>query len=149
MIKIKRTEAGNKDFLDLVNQLNDELKERDGDEYSFFSQFNKVDTTFHVVVAYEDGKAAGCGAIKPFDEETTELKRMYTSRESRRKGVASKILSELEEWAGELKYKACILETGNRQREAIKMYMKNGYRKIPNYGQYKGITSSVCFKKKI
>ena len=41
----------------------------------------------------------------------------------------------------------CILETGKRQAEAIRLYKKSGYDIIPNYGQYAGIENSVCFKK--
>ena len=74
---------------------------------------------------------------------------MYTLPESRRKGIATKILSELEKWASELSYKKCILETGKRQPEAIELYKKNGYKNISNYGQYKEIENSICFEKKI
>ena len=55
----------------------------------------------------------------------------------------------LEKWAGELGYKKCILETGKKQPEAISLYKKNGYKPIPNYGQYTGIDNSVCFEKLI
>ena len=76
-----------------------------------------------------------------------EVKRMYTLPEFRGQGYAAKILLELENWAKELGYKSCVLETGKRQPEAIQLYKKNGYRIIPNYGQYKGIKNSICFEK--
>ena len=76
-----------------------------------------------------------------------EIKRMYTSPESRGKGIASSVLSELEGWASELSYEKCILETGKKQPEAIGLYEKNGYKTIPNYGQYAGIENSLCFEK--
>ncbi len=44
---------------------------------------------------------------------------MYTLAEYRGKGIATKILNELEGWATELSYKTCVLETGKRQQEAI------------------------------
>jgi GNAT superfamily N-acetyltransferase len=78
-----------------------------------------------------------------------EVKRMYTAEEARSKGIASMILAELEKWAAELNYAKCILETGLRQPEAIALYIKNGYKTIPNYGQYAGIENSVCFMKTI
>jgi GNAT superfamily N-acetyltransferase len=74
---------------------------------------------------------------------------MYVSPERRNKGIASKILSELETWAGELSCKKCILETGLKQPDAIHLYRKNGYQSIPNWGQYVGVENSVCFEKKI
>jgi GNAT superfamily N-acetyltransferase len=74
---------------------------------------------------------------------------MYTSPEHRGKGIASKVLAELERWAAELSYQTCILETGKKQPEAIALYKKNGYKLIPNYGQYAEAENSVCFEKKI
>ena len=74
---------------------------------------------------------------------------MYTSPESRGKGIATKILYELELWAAELLYEKCILETGKKQPDAIGLYKKNGYKLIQNYGQYAGIEYSLCFAKEI
>jgi GNAT superfamily N-acetyltransferase len=91
----------------------------------------------------------GCGAIKEYAPNTMEIKRMYTLPESRGKGIASKVLTELEIWAAELSYEKCILETGKKQPEAIGLYKKNGYKLIPNYGQYAEIENSVCFEKDI
>ena len=68
---------------------------------------------------------------------------------SRGKGIATKILSEMERWAAELGYARCILETGKRQPEAIQLYRKNAYAQIPNFGQYAGIENSLCFEKKL
>ena len=73
---------------------------------------------------------------------------MYTSPGSRGKGIATRILIELEKWAIALFCEKCILETGKRQAEAIALYKKNGYQLIPNYGQYAGIENSLCFEKK-
>jgi GNAT superfamily N-acetyltransferase len=72
---------------------------------------------------------------------------MYVSPSHRNKGNASKILYELENWARELSYKKCILETGKKQLEAISLYKKNGYTLTENYGQYAGVENSVCFEK--
>lgn len=149
MIQLIRTNSGNADFISLVKHLDAELAIRDGDEHSFYDQFNKIDTIKHVVVAYENDIPIACGAIKEFDPTTMELKRMYTLPVHRGKGMATKVLTELETWAKELNYKKCILETGKKQPEAIKLYKKNGYNVIPNYGQYSGMENSVCFEKEI
>ena len=76
-----------------------------------------------------------------------EVKRMFTLPESRGKGIATKVLNELENWASELGYAKCMLETGKRQPEAVRLYQKNGYKQIPNYGQYINMDNSVCFEK--
>lgn len=149
MIKLIRTDAANKDLVTLVRHLDAYLAVTDGEEHSFYDQYNKLDAIKFVVLAYENEKPLGCGAIKEFDPDTMEVKRMYVSPESRGKGIASKILSELEKWASELSYARCILETGNKQHEAIALYKKNGYQLIPNYGQYAGVENSLCFEKQL
>ena len=147
MIKVIRTDSDNQDFIELVKYLDAYLAEKDGDDHSFYAQFNKVDKIRHVVVAYDNDEPVACGAIKQHTSTTVEIKRMYTSPESRGKGIATKVLTELEVWATELCYKKCILETGKRQPEAIRLYKKNGYKLIPNYGQYAEVDNSVCFEK--
>jgi GNAT superfamily N-acetyltransferase len=149
MIKIIRTDSDNQDFIELVRRLDADLAERDGDDHSFYDQFNKIIKIKHVVVVYENDEPVGCGAIKAFNPDTVEVKRMYTAPERRGKGTATRILSELERWAVELSYTRCVLETGKRQPEAIRLYEKNGYTSIPNYGQYVGVENSVCFEKKL
>ena len=147
MISLVRTNSENPDFLNLVKFLDADLAVRDGDEHSFYSQFNKVDKIRYVVVAYQDSTAVGCGAIKELSAEAMEIKRMYVQPDLRKLGVATQILSELENWTKELHYRKCILETGRKQPEAIALYSKNGYRRIPNYGQYQGVENSMCFEK--
>jgi putative acetyltransferase len=147
MINIIRTSSDNNDFISLVKLLDADLAIRDGREHSFYAQYNKIDKLKYVVVAYEDENPAGCGAIKEYAPGIMEVKRMFVLPELRGKGIATKVLSELEAWAGELSYKKCILETGKRQPEAIRLYQKNGYTSIPNYGQYTGMDNSVCFEK--
>jgi GNAT superfamily N-acetyltransferase len=76
-----------------------------------------------------------------------EVKRMYILAPYRGKGTASGVLIQLEKWAAEMNYSHCILETGIRQPDAIRLYGKNGYLPIPNYGQYAGVENSRCFEK--
>ncbi|PWJ43964.1 GNAT family N-acetyltransferase [Sediminitomix flava] len=149
MITLKRTDASNLDFKKLVQFLDIELAIIDGDDHSFYAQYNKTDHIKSVVVAYNNGQAVGCGAIKEFDNESTEVKRMYVDNSVRNKGIASLVLKELENWASELGYKFTVLETGLRQQDAIALYQKNGYQVIPNYGQYIGVDNSRCFQKEL
>lgn len=147
MIQIKRTDSNNPHFQLLVRELDLELKVRDGDDHAFYAQYNKSDSIKFVVVAYENSVPVGCGALKEYDSDTMEVKRMYVPLEYRGKGIASFVLKDLEKWAAELGYKKCILETGENQPEAIKLYSKNNYIRIPNYGQYVGVDASKCFEK--
>ncbi len=147
VIKIRRTNSDDKDFIELVKWLDADLAKRDGNEHAFYAQFNKIDKIKYVVVAYENDNPIACGVIKEYAPGIMEIKRMYTLPGSRGKGIATQILIELEKWAAELFFEKCILETGKRQTEAIALYNKNGYKLIPNYGQYTGIENSLCFEK--
>ncbi|MEQ8623321.1 MAG: GNAT family N-acetyltransferase [Vicingaceae bacterium] len=146
-MNLLRTNSYNKDIIPLVKHLDVYLTEKDGEDHAFYDQFNRIDSLNQVVIAYENNNAVGCGAIKAFSPDAVEIKRMFTLPERRGKGIASKILMELERWARELKYKKCVLETGIKQTEAIQLYHKKGYELIPNYGQYKGVKNSRCFEK--
>jgi putative acetyltransferase len=144
-----RTNSENADFIKLVALLDADLKFRDGADHAFYSQFNKIDKIKYTVIAYENEIPVGCGAFREYSPGTVEVKRMYVLENTRGKGIATKILSELEKWAGELNYSHCVLETGKNQPEALGLYKKNGYSIIPNFGQYQNVENSVCFKKKL
>ena len=146
---IVRTNSANKDFIDLVCLLDKELAERDGDDHEFYHQFNNIDVLNHALILYESNRPIACGAIKKFDDNSAEVKRMYTCIDARGRGIATQVLIALEEWAKELGFTNTVLETGKRQPEAIALYQKNNYQIIPNYGQYQGIENSVCFKKEL
>lgn len=149
MVHLERTDSTHGDFIELVRRLDAELADRDGGEHSFYDQFNKIDKIRYVVVAYKEGQAVSCGAIKELEPGVMEVKRMYTLPEHRGKGIAAQVLGELERWAAELGCEKCVLETGKRQPEAIALYTKSGYQVTPNYGQYVGVENSVCFEKEI
>ncbi|BDD12277.1 N-acetyltransferase (plasmid) [Fulvitalea axinellae] len=146
--KLLRTESTHEDFVSLVRHLDAELAIKNGDNHDFFAQYNKIDTLQHVVVVYNpEGQPVSCGAIKPFDENSVEVKRMYTLTEHRGKGYAGVVLNNLEQWASELGYERCVLETSADFHEAIGLYQKKGYKPIPKYGQYIEVESSRCFQK--
>ncbi|OPB93236.1 GNAT family N-acetyltransferase [Elizabethkingia ursingii] len=147
MITINRTDSENKDFQDLIYKLDTDLAERNGEKNDFFAQFNKTNLIQNVIVAYSDNIPVGCGAIKVYDNNTMEVKRMFVLKEQRGKNIAGTILNNLEQWAKELSYNKCILETGDKMPEAIGLYRKSGYKQIPNYGQYENVESSLCFEK--
>lgn len=146
-MKTLRTTSENPDFQNLVKQLDAYLAVMDGNEHAFYNQFNKIDMLKNCIVIFDNEEAVACGAIKELDSKSMEVKRMFTLPEKRGKGLASKILNELETWAKELGYEKTILETGKRQTEAVALYNKFGYNVIPNYGQYIGVDNSVCFEK--
>ena len=149
MLTLIRTNSENKNFQNLVLELDKDLAKKNGDTNDFFAHYNKTDLIKNVVVALNDYLPVGCGAMKEFDNSTMEIKRMYVTIEMRGKGVAVAVLNDLESWAKELGYKKCVLETGDKMLEAIGLYKKSGYKIIKNYGQYENIESSICFEKEL
>jgi len=149
MLKLCRTNTNDTDFAALVILLDADLKQSDGDEHDFYNQYNGIDSIKYVIVAYLDGTPVGCGAIKEFDKKSVEVKRMYTDTHYRGRKIASRVLGALENWALELGYKRCVLETGKKQPEAVQLYLKNHYEIIENYGQYVGVENSICFEKNL
>ena len=148
MFSLVRTNSENIDFISLTKLFDAFLIEIDGDEKDFFAQYNQIYLD-KVVVCYENDIALGCGAIKDYNSETAEIKRMFVLPELRGKSIASKILSELENWAKELNFISVHLETSQKLESAITLYRKFGYMDIPNYGQYVGVESSMCMKKSL
>ncbi|MEO9479796.1 MAG: GNAT family N-acetyltransferase [Maribacter dokdonensis] len=147
MLYYKRCSSDNKNFKELVALLDADLALRDGDENAFYAQFNGIDALKNCVVFYSDKTLVACGAFKEFNEDSVEIKRMFVQPDFRGKGIASKALKVLEEWAKELKYSYAVLETGLRQPEAIALYKKNNYKIIENYPPYEEMENSVCFRK--
>jgi putative acetyltransferase len=83
------------------------------------------------VIARLEGHAVGCGALRPLDDTTAEVKRMYTRGDYRRKGVAQAILAEIERLAIEYGYSSIKLQTGPKQPEAAALYERIGYYRVP------------------
>ena len=100
-----------------------------------------------LLIARADGRAAGCGALRTLEGTTGELKRMFTRREWRGQGVGRALLRELECVARELGLRRLVLETGIRQPEAIALYERGGFERIPPYGGYADSAISLCLQK--
>lgn len=148
-MKIQRTDSSNIDFKNLVKLLDADLSIRNGENHAFFDQFNKIDMIKNCIVIYINETPAACGAFKKFDDKTVEIKRMYTNPDFRKRGLATAIVKELETWSKEMGYEKAVLESSLEQNEALSVYEKSGYQRIPNYGQYIGVDASVCYEKTI
>lgn len=133
----------------LVAELDKDLWDRYGSMQLEYQKYNVIENLATVVIAYDDTIPVGCGCFKKFDDNTVELKRMFVAASHRGKGIGGAIIKELEKWAKELNVESIVLETAQRQPEAIHLYKKNGYLPIPNYGQYTDMSESICMKKKL
>jgi putative acetyltransferase len=101
------------------------------------------------LVLRDGGRAVACGGICRFDETRAELKRMYVVPEKRGRGHGRSLLEALEAEALRLGYRGLVLETGDRQPEALGLYRSSGYEPMPCYGVYATRALSLCFEKRL
>ena len=146
MLEIRRTNSDNSDFYQLTQQLDITLCEIYSTKIEDYEEYNRIADLETVVLAYLDGEPVGSGCFKKFNTDSIEIKRMYVVPEHRKKGIASRILYEMETWAIELNYTYAMLETGNKQPEAIELYQNLGYTITDNYIK---TDHSVCMIKSL
>ena len=104
-----------------------------------------------------DGLPAGCGGIKFYDEASGEksseqygeVKRMYVRPQFRGLGLSKLLLNHLEAVAQSRGITCVRLETGIYQPEALGLYERMGYYRIPPFGPYQPDPVSLCYEKKL
>ncbi len=104
------------------------------------------------LVGYRDSEPVAMGGLRHHgdgDGLTVEIKRMYVVPEARGQGLSRVMLAALEDRARQLGAARIVLETGERQPEAISLYESSGYERIPGFGHYADAPLSVSFEKKL
>lgn len=146
-----RTDGKNEDFIDNCRLLDIDLDRRVGRQIKRekYEKFNQLDEIQEAIVVYDHGRAVGGGAIRRYDDENVELKRVFVHNEYQGQGIGSRLVSLLIEWAAELGYERMILETGELLAESCAVYKKLGFEVIPNYGPYADMPESLCMAKTI
>ncbi|MCI0538932.1 MAG: GNAT family N-acetyltransferase [Verrucomicrobiales bacterium] len=132
----------------LIHDLCEEMSGRYGTPPSPFSPSEASAPRSVFLMARMGGDPVGCGALRQFDEGAAEIKRMYVAPAGRRRGIARKILAELERLAREFGYGSIRLETGIRQPEAQQLYESMGFRRIPAFGPYVEIPRAFALRKR-
>ena len=137
-MKFQRTDGKNKDFIENCRLLDMDLDRRVGKkiERDKYKKYNQLDEIKEAIVVYEGKRVIGGGAIRRYDDETIELKRVFVHTEYQGRGIGSRLVALLMEWAIELGYKKMVLETGELLAESCAVYKKLGFQVIPNYGPY-------------
>lgn len=99
------------------------------------------------VVGYLDTDAVAMGGVRRIDQGTVEIKRMYVVPEQRGRGLSRVVLAHLESLARELGATRILLETGQKQPEAMRLYETAGYERVEGFGHYKCEPDSVSYGK--
>lgn len=151
MTEFVRTDGKNEDFIENCRLLDMDLDRRVGRQIKRekYQKFNQLDEIREAIVVYEDQKLAGGGAIRKYDDDTVELKRVFVHNEYQGRGIGSRLVSLLMEWAAELGYQRMILETGELLVESCAVYKKLGFEVIPNYGPYADMPESLCMARNL
>lgn len=134
----------------LIAELNAELDQRYPEEGANHFRLDETELAPGrgvFLVAYVEGQAVGCGAVRINEPGVGEIKRMYVAPSWRGKGIAGAVLGSLEEHALRLGARRLVLETGDRQSEVLQLYRRAGFIDIPRFGEYVSSPMSVCMGK--
>ncbi len=97
----------------------------------------------------QNGEPASCGGVKLFGSDYGEVKRMYVRPQFRGCGFGKMMLNQLEAYTRARGIDLLRLETGVHQREAIGLYERMGFQRIPPFGSYTNDPLSLCYEKKL
>ncbi len=105
-----------------------------------------MESVAYTGLAESDGSAVGHVALRWLGPDL-EIKRMYVVPRARGTGVAQAILAAVEDTAREMGAPRLVLQTGNRQQDAVRLYERSGYVRVPIFPPYQNIDVSLCFAK--
>ncbi len=151
-VTIQRAALSDADAVRLIAALDAEISERYPEENANFFSLNEDEVApghGAFVLAYVDGVALGCGAVRALGDGDAEIKRMYVAPGNRGLGVGGRLLDALTVVARELGVRRLVLETGERQPEAVALYRRAGFEAIPCFGGYADAPLSLCMAKQL
>jgi GNAT superfamily N-acetyltransferase len=147
-IEIRTAEFSEPAVRALLRDVLDELAERyggSGDDTPIGAgDFTPPNGVFFVADA--GGGLIGCAGWRRHGDDA-ELKRMFTAKAARGRGLARRMLAAVEESARTAGLRRVILETGDRQPEAVRLYESAGYRRIEDFGYYRGHEGVLSYAK--
>jgi len=89
-----------------------------------------------LLLAFANGRLAGCVALRKIDDGVCEMKRLYVRPEFRGQGIGRRLTTRLMEEAREIGYARMRLDTiSSKMSEAVGMYRSLGFREIASYYQ--------------
>ncbi|MBC2777887.1 GNAT family N-acetyltransferase [Parasphingopyxis sp. GrpM-11] len=148
-LTIERADPRSPDAVVLLDRLSNALAAMTGSSGRGSFDITDIDgERAAFLLAYdEEGRAVGCGSYRPFSPDEAEIKRMLALPGTR--GVGGALLVTLERMACADGYATALVETRKVNQRAVGFYERHGYRRIPNYGKYRGRPEAVCFSKSL
>ena len=135
-------------FIEYANNLNIDLEFQD-----FKQELNNLPgdyspPTGRLLLAYYKNKLAGCIALRKFNENICEMKRLYIRKEFRSKGIEKALSNQVIKVAIKIKYNYMQLDTLPNMKQAISLYKSLGFKKILPY-RYNPIKGAKFFQLKL
>ena len=108
------------------------------DPVAFEAELDRLPSEFAppsraMLLAEEDGRIAGCVALRELQDGVCEMKRMFLDPEFHGRGGGRMLACAIIERAEALGYARMMLDTGPRQHEAQALYRKLGFRDVEPY----------------
>jgi len=97
------------------------------------------------LVMGRDGHPTGHAALRTLGG-AVELKRLFVTASHRGRGVAATLLDASHHMARSLGHQRVVLQTGDRQPEAVRCYERAGYHRIPIFPPYEQVRYSICME---
>lgn len=147
MLTIRAEDPDTPDAAALLDELSATLAGITGDSgsSSFDAGEMRMEGALFAVARDGEGRAIGCGALRPLAPGVAELKRMFAQQ----RGVGGAVLAFLEAQAVAMGYRAVWLSTRAINARAVGFYLSHGYAPVPGYGKYAGSAVSICLGKQL
>ncbi|MDR0850815.1 MAG: acetylglutamate kinase [Christensenellaceae bacterium] len=152
-LKIVKVDFKNPDFKGLKEELEKYLDV----QYKKYNpqlraKYREADADINLAgayVAYDEGVPIGCCGFIIKDNEVAELKKMFVKEGFGGIGIATSLISMVEDDARECGMKKMVLKTGEPLRAAVDLYRSVGYAIIKNYSPYEADPTAVCMAKSL
>lgn len=141
------TDEKDERFIKLVRELDKGYYQRIGEELSRYDKYNSLETHHVVILLMTSNEGVACASYRVFNKNSVEFKRVYVKREYRKKGIAFKIIKQLEQNAIEKGFKHAYIITGKNNIPAIRLYEKLDYYQIPNIEGFEDDEVVISMKK--
>jgi len=112
-----------------------------------FIPYNASSAVENVLIVFSDGVPAACAGLKRYSEKDAEIKRVWVEPAFRGRHIAAEMMRRLEEKAKTQGYERMILQTRERMKDAVHLYIGQGYQRIANYPPYDHLDGAVCLAK--
>lgn len=145
-----KTTKENEIFITLCSALNAEFARLlSGAVNPTATRADKTGDFTDVILAFAGSVPIACIALRPFDKDTAEIKRMYVIPEMRNSGIGTKLIEKITAVALGKGCKFLVLETNEKLPDAKRLYEKMGFAKIKSYGPYDDLEETLCMGKKL